>query len=250
MPGYFLNILLILLMLLPGKLHAQNFEAGPFMGFSAYRGDLNTERMFYKVYPAAGAVARFNHNHRLSTRINATYTVLRGSDRSTEQPYNNLLEHPAHPAIYYEFETDMVELSVQSELNILPFEQGDMQTLWTPYLFAGAGGIYFNPDPMEFSNGGAFRTPTGGEHWHPDDDQGYLNLALVGFAGVGVKFNISSNFSAAFEIGMRITGTDYLDEVSHKGDPGQNDWYSLTGLTLTYGFDGSRNRNRGIGCPY
>ncbi len=250
MPGYILNILLSLLMLLPGMLHSQNFEAGLYMGFSAYRGDLNTERMFYKVYPAAGVVARFNHNQRLSTRINATYTVLRSSDRSTEQPYNNILDHPAYPAFYYEFETDMVELSAQSELNILPFEQGNMHTVWTPFLFAGAGGIYFSPNPMEFAHGGAYRTQTGGRHWHPEDDQDYLNLALAGFAGAGVKFNISSRFSATFDIGMRITSTDYLDEVSHKGDPGQNDWYSFTGLSLTYGFCGSRYRSRGIGCPY
>ena len=163
MPRCLFYTLLILLMLLPGKLHGQNFEAGPFLGFSAYNGDLNTERVFHKIYPAAGAVARFNHNQRLSTRINATYTVLRGSDRSTVQRYRNVLGHPD---------------------------------------------------------------------------------------GVGVKYNVSSNFSGSFEIGMRITGTDYLDEVSRKGDPGQNDWYSFTGLTLTYGFDGYRSFRSGKGCPY
>jgi len=245
-----LYIFLITVMLLPGKLHAQNFEAGPFLGFSAYTGDLNTERMFHKIYPAVGAVARFNHNNRLSTRVNATYTVLRGSDRSTEQPYRNILEDPAHPAVYYEFETDVVEISVQGELNILPFRQGDMLIVWAPYLFAGAGGIYFNPDPMEFANGGTFREPTGGDHWGTGEDGDYLNLALVTFAGVGVKYNVSSNFSGTFEIGMRISNTDYLDEVSRKGDPGQTDWYSFTGLTLTYGFDGYRSFRSGKGCPY
>ena len=103
---------------------------------------------------------------------------------------------------------------------------------------------------MEFANGGTFREPTGGGHWGTGEDGGYLNLALVGFVGVGVKYNVSSNFSGSFEIGMRITGTDYLDEVSQKGDPGQNDWYSFTGLTLTYGFDGYRSFRSGKGCLY
>ena len=245
MPISPIYILLIILMLMPGKLHAQNFEAGAFAGFSAYIGDLNTDRLFYKVYPAAGVVARFNHNQRLSTRINATYSVLRGSDRDTQQTYSNILENVNYPSVYYEFETDMVELSVQSELHLLPFMQGNKLTVWAPYLFAGVGGIYFIPNPMEVSDGGSLRDPAGGVHWHPDDDAGYLHLALLGFAGLGVKYNFSRHFSASLEIGLRITSTDYLDEVSHKGDPGQNDWYTFTGLTLTYGFDSNRDTRSG-----
>ncbi len=245
MRGYLIYIILIILMLMPGKLHAQNFEAGAFAGLSAYIGDLNTNRLFHKVYPAAGAVARFNHSQRLSTRVNATYSVLRGSDRNTSQPYSNILESADYPNIYYEFETSMVELSLQSEFHILAYRQEEMLKAWAPYIFAGAGGIYFSPNPMEASDGGGLRDPAGVAHWHPDDDADYLNLALVGFAGLGIKYKLSRNFSASVEIGLRITSTDYLDEVSHKGDPGRNDWYSFTGLTLTYGVDRNRSNYNG-----
>ena len=245
MPRSPFYIMLIILMLMPGKLDAQNFEAGAFAGFSAYIGDLNTDRLFHKVYPAAGVVARFNHSQRLSTRINATYSILRGNDRNTGQPYSNILESADYPSVYYEFETGMVEFSIQSELHLFPFKYDDMPISWTPYLFAGAGGIYFSPNPMEISDGGSLRDPAGGAHWHPDDDADYLNLALVGFAGLGVKYKLSRHFSASVEIGLRITSTDYLDEVSLKGDPQRNDWYSFTGLTLTYGFDSNRSNYNG-----
>jgi hypothetical protein len=240
-----LYVLLIILILWPGKLYAQKFDAGAFAGMSSYFGDLNTDKIFNKVYPAAGAVARFNHNHRLSTRINATYSILRGSDRNSSQPYSNILDDTNYPSVYYEFETSMVEFSLQSEFHILPFWQEDMLKTWTPYLFAGAGGMYFSPNPMKFSEVGSLRDQTGGVHWHPDDDPGYLNLALVGFAGLGVKYRFSRNLTASVEFGMRITSTDYLDEVSHKGDPGKKDKYSFTGLSLTYGFHSNRSTDNG-----
>jgi len=250
-PKQLIIALFLLLVLTPGRLTAQNFEAGTFVGFSAYRGDLNTDRLFHKVYPAAGLVARFNHNQRLSTRAIATYTILRGSDRSTEQTYRNILGRANHPTVYYEFETSVVELSLQGEFNLLSFKQGDMVTRATPFLFAGIGGIWFSPDPMEFSNGGDQREPTGGDHWHPDDDQGYSAIALAGILGLGVKYNLSKRLVASMEFGLRITGTDYIDEVSQKGNPDQTDWYSFTGLTITYGFDGYRSfRSGGVGCPY
>ncbi len=234
MSGPLLKTLLILSLLLPGKLPAQNFEAGAFGGVSSYIGDLYSDRLFHQVYPAAGAVARINHNQRLSTRFNATYSMLLGDDRDTVQLYSNILEHVDHPSVYYAFETRVVEVSVQGEFHLLPYRHGDGLAIWTPYLFAGAGGLYFSPDPMQRSDGSRLRDATGGAHWHIDDDPGYFNLALVGFAGLGAKYSLSEKLSATLEAGLRITGTDYLDEVSHKGDPGQNDWYTFTGLTLTY----------------
>lgn len=238
-------LLLIVLLLLAVMVHAQRFEAGAFGGISVYTGDLNPDRLFHEVYPAGGVVARFNHSQRLSTRLNATYSMLRGNDSQTGQAYSNILESPDYPSDYYAFETPMVELSVQGEFHLLPLRQSDSPALWTPYLFAGAGGLYFSPEPMQLSDGGSSGGPTGGAHWHLDDDAGYMELTWVGIAGLGVKYRLSRSFTASLEAGLRITGSDYLDEVSHKGDPGRNDWYTLAGLSLTYGIDSPRSRRNG-----
>ncbi len=246
---YLRSFFLTLLVLTSASLHAQAFEAGILGGMSAYKGDLNTDRIYHKVYPAAGLLLRINHNDRFSTRVNIASSVLRGSDRSSDQPFRNILENPAHPTIYYEVETAIYELSLQGEFNILPFSQGDASTPFSPYLFAGVGGVFFSPDPMEFANGGSIREPTYGDHWHADDDQEYNNLTLAGLAGFGFKYNFTQHLSGGIEFGMRVTTTDYIDEVSNKGDPGKNDWYSFTGFTLTYDLGFLRRPGR-VGCPY
>ena len=231
------------------SLHAQEFEAGILGGMSAYKGDLNTDRLYYKVYPVAGMILRINHSDRISTRANISWTVLRGSDRSIYQPFFNILENPAHPRIYYEFETTTYELSFQGEFNILPFRKDDASTRFAPYIYAGLGGILFEAEPMELDSRTSSISPTNGDHWHDNDDQNYNNLALAGLAGIGFKVNFTSKLSGGIEIGMRLTTTDYLDEVSHKGDPDDNDWYSYTNFTITYGF-GSNSRPSRVGCPY
>ncbi len=244
---YLCGLLMVILMLLPHSLHAQKFEAGLYGGFSAYHGDLNTERIFHKVYPAAGLVLRINHNDRISTRANATWSVLRSSDRSTAQRFINIMDHPDYPAVYYEFETDIFELSIQGEYNILPLASGSASARFTPYLFAGVGGVYFSPNPMEFGNGGTDRQPTQA-HQHPDDDGEYNNLALVGLTGLGFKYNFTQHLSGSIDVGLRVSTTDYLDEVSHKGDPSKNDGYSFAGFSLTYALGVPRGAQ--ARCPY
>ena len=241
---------LIVLMLAPGQLKAQFAEAGLFSGIGAYQGDLNTDRLAHKVSPAAGMFVRFNHHQRFSSRVSATYGMLRGSDRSTEQTHSNILNEPAYPVVYYEFETRMAELSVMGELHLRTRDRQRLEGGPAPYLFVGIGAIYFDPFPLRLSNGGTQSEPANGAHRHPDDDPDYPNLAVAGLAGGGVTFRLSPRLSAGMEFGMRFTGTDYIDEVSHKGDPGKNDRYVFTGLVLTYGLDYYRNRSSGRGCPY
>lgn len=41
------------------------------------------------------------------------------------------------------------------------------------------------------------------------------------------------------ECGFRKTFTDYLDDVSLRGDPKNMDWYMFAGITITYIFIGN-----------
>lgn len=249
MPSYLYCFLLSLLILLPGRLEAQQLEGGGYAGLSGYQGDLNQGMMFHKISPAAGLLFRVSHTPRLSTRAHAIYSVLRGSDRNTEQTHSNIMAHPAYPDVYYEFETGMIEIGLQGELNLLPFNPGDWLTPMTPYLFLGAGGLFFDPSPMVLSDSGNQRRPAEGAHRHPDDDSAYRSFALMGMAGGGFKFYLSPELSGGFELGLRFTATDYLDEVSQNGDPGIKDRYTFAGFTLTY-YLGRLHRRRAPGCPY
>ncbi len=238
---YFL-IAVFVLFALPAK--AQIYEVGATGGISAYMGDLNTDKVFNKIWGGGGVMLRYNHNEHISARVNAYHTVLRGSDKRESQPYVIL-----PPGKKFEFKTTLYELSFQAEINFLPFVTGDIYTRFTPYLFAGLGGIYFDPRGYRDLNASGLVKIDFDEN--PPDEWGnekkpneYSNLSIISIIGYGFKFNLSNNFIAGFEWGVRYAGapffkkygTDYLDMVSLKGNPKTNDWYSVLGLTFTYKF--------------
>jgi len=245
------SLLLFALLLIPGVLSAQTFETGMWGGISSYNGDLNRDKLYKDVYPAAGLLFRYNLNQRLSARMTASFSVLTGDDLDVDPAYH-VIDRDPDPDIdepWYEFETDIHEFSLQLEFNILPFEQGNMSTRIAPYVFAGGGAVYFYPTPRKVSDGGDTRESTK-DHWHDDEDQDYTNRALLGLGGIGVRMNITPSLTMGLEMGLRITNTDYIDEVHQKSQyTDETDWYTFTGITLTYGFEASRRRG-GVGCPY
>lgn len=247
------SLLLFALLLIPGALTAQTFETGMWGGISSYNGDLNRDMLYKDVYPAAGLLFRYNFNQRLSARMTGSFSLLTGDDLDVDPAYHVIDRNP-DPDIdepWYEFETDIHEFSLQLEFNILPFEQGNMSTRIAPYVFAGGGAVYFYPTPWEVSDEGNVRQATEGEHWHDDDDEEYTNRALLGLGGIGVRMNLTSSLSMGLEMGLRITNTDYIDEVHQKSQyTDENDWYTFTGITLTYGFERSSRRRGNAVCPY
>ena len=244
------SLLLFALLLIPGVLSAQTFETGMWGGISSYNGDLNRDKLYKDVYPAAGLLFRYNLNQRLSARMTASFSVLTGDDLDVDPAYHVIPRDPGSEEPWYEFETDIHEFSLQLELNILPFEQGDMSTRIAPFVFAGGGAVYFYPTPRKVSDGGDTRQATNDAHWHPGEDQDYNNRALLGLGGIGVRMNITPSLTMGLEMGLRITDTDYIDEVHQKSQyTDETDWYTFTGITLTYGFEASRRRG-GVGCPY
>jgi hypothetical protein len=245
MHRYVKKILLAILMLSAYSAKAQIYEVGFTGGMSSYMGDLNSKNLFHRVYGGTGAMIRYNHNQHISGRLNAFYSILRGSDMRGDQPYMIL---PISKQ--FEFETDLIELSIQAEINFLPFITGNTDTRFSPYLFGGLGGIYFNPR----ANSNAHTTNPTVINFDDDDiinDWGnelrpgeYSNFSIISIFGYGFKYNLSENFIAGIEWGMRYAGapllnrygTDYLDMVSLKGNPKNNDWYSVLGFTFTYKF--------------
>lgn len=233
-------VFIIIFVFLSNTSKAQIYEVGTFTGISAYRGDLNTEKVFNKIWVAGGGMIRYNHGQHVSLRLNASVTELRGSDLRGSQPYIII-----PPGKQYEFETILYELSLQGEINFLPFITGDTDTRFTPYLFGGLGGIYFNPRAYRNANSQNPVLITDDIHWgtagEPDD---FSNFSIISLFGYGFKFNLSENFMAGIEWGMRYAGlpftrsygSDYLDMVSLRGNPKNNDWYSMLGLTFTYKF--------------
>ena len=248
---------------------AQRNEVGLFFGGSYYIGDLNPSQQFAMTRLGVGAIYRFNFNDHLSLRANGFWGNVAGDDAIVKYNENRNLH----------FRSNILEVSMQGEVNFLPFEPGDPETPSTPFIFGGGGLFRFNP---QAELNGALRDlkPLGTEGQGSDlyPDRRPYSLTSYNFLfGVGFKFNITRQLTGALEWGMRRTGTDYLDDVSttypdpsvfggndlafqlhdrslenrgenidfQRGNPHNNDWYSFAGFILTFRI---KNFSRQI-CP-
>ncbi len=220
----------------------QKFEVGIFGGTSYYMGDLNpepTNQFVNSQLPALGVFGRYNMNEHLSLRLGANYGTVTGNDAESEY---DILDG----GDIYHFETDIAEIALKFDINFLPFVAGDPNSLYTPYVFGGISGFYFNPVAKRES-GGEITEITDDTHWHPDKDSppSFDNISTAINFGMGLKYHITRNITGGIEWGMRYTATDYIDEVSMQGNPKNNDWYSFAGISFTLRF---KDRSGAI-CP-
>jgi len=222
-------------LLLPISLHGQIYEVGAYGGLSGYRGDLNQTKLFNQTHYAAGLMLRYAHNQHVSARLNMGYTLLRGADFRDDNPY---IIFPPNRNSDFSFKTTVLEASLQAEVNFLPFTAGDPATRFTPYIFGGGGGIYFNPRVYMNENlyGGSSHLEIDTDGDDREQRLAKENLALISLAGFGFKLNVVRDIVLDASWGFRFSNHDYLDQVSLKGNPKDNDYYSIISLTITYKF--------------
>jgi hypothetical protein len=191
----------------------QKNEIGVLFGGTYYLGDLNPSRQFALTHVAIGGLYRHNFGPHLSARVNGVFGSVEGNDALIKYNEDRNLR----------FVSNITELSGQLEVNFLPFEPGNLDTPFSPYLFGGGGIFWFNPkaqypiDPNDPNSDWQWislrilGTEGQGNEGYPDKYKPFSSNFLF---GVGFKFNISRNITGGVEWGMRRTGTDYLDDVS------------------------------------
>lgn len=232
----------------------QKQEVGLLIGSSYYLGDLNPYMHFAMANFAGGAMYRRNFTENISARVNFLYGKVEADDAVIN--YN--------PGRNLHFKSTIMELSLQAEINFVPFITGDIDTPYSFYLFAGGGAFRFNPKAQHNGQWHELR-PLGTEGQNSDmypDRKAYSLYSYNLLFGVGMKFYISESIGAGIEWGMRRTATDYLDDVSttypdpdalsgfaqnfsdrsigqtnqpgmQRGNPYNNDWYSFAGVTIS-----------------
>lgn len=94
----------------------------------------------------------------------------------------------------------------------------------TPYAFIGVSGFYHNPEAKVNENSSLPEAgqwvklkPLGTEGQNRSDLYNTKSYSLFQFAipfGIGVRYRINQILDASFQIGVRFTFTDYLDDVS------------------------------------
>jgi Domain of unknown function (DUF6089) len=197
---------------------SQRSEIGGGLGIFNYTGDLVRTYDLTTSRPAATIFYRSNISRVVSFRTSLTGGQLAASDKS--DPLDALAVKRAAS-----FNIFLLELSGAFEYHFLDWRDDKRRLRFTPYLFAGVG---------LFGIAGT-----------PNKTAEYSNVQMSIPFGGGMKYVLNPKYYLSFEIGMRKTFFDYLDNVSG-GDPSlknfqygnANDYdnYFFTGITLTYTF--------------
>ena len=83
-----------------------------------------------------------------------------------------------------------------------------------PYVFIGVAAFHHNPQARFPGESWVNLQPLGTEGQGIDGKKRYSLFQVAIPYGAGVKFRVAARFDLAFEIGLRQTFTDYLDDVS------------------------------------
>lgn len=236
---------------------ASRSELGVMLGVSTYLGDLNQFIPFRQTHPAGGILYRYNMNPRMAIRVNATYGRVSASDAQSTEVLNK--------ARNLSFFSDIYEVGAGIELNYFPFQLGNDRYKGTAYILAEIAVFRMNPKTMYNGSEVALR-PLGTEGQGTSlNSKNHYNLTQVSIPlGVGAKVSLGERAGLNFEIGIRKTFTDYLDDVGadnyvdqavlaaesgplaaelsnlsgdrygKRGNAATRDWYIFAGMMVTF----------------
>ena len=187
----------------------QEGEFGVGIGAAHYFGDLNTRAHMNRPKFAATAFFRKNFGNYIAVRVGASFAQLGYSDI-----YNDHNEYMQKRNL--SFNSNVWELALQGDFNFFRFMPGERGYNFTPYVTFGVG--VFNYDPFAMLQGQKhflrpLNTEGQGTTLYPDRKP-YGSMAFSIPFGAGVKYCINERINIGFEIVHRVTGTDYLDDVS------------------------------------
>jgi hypothetical protein len=187
----------------------QEGEFGVGIGAGHYFGDLNTRAHLNRPKMAATAFFRKNFGNYIAVRAGASFAQLGYSDI-----YNTHNSYMTSRNL--SFNSNVWELALQGDFNFFRFMPGEPGYNFTPYITFGIG--VFNYDPFALLNGDKYflrplNTEGQGNSLYPDRKP-YSSMAFSIPFGAGLKYSINETVNIGFEIVHRVTGTDYLDDVS------------------------------------
>jgi outer membrane protein OmpA-like peptidoglycan-associated protein len=213
----------------------EKWEGGIFLGYSNYMGDMVEPTFTLKgANPAFGILIRNHLTDRLGLRMNLLYGKIEGNDENYER-------NKARGAM---FESSLVELSLVGEYEFLGHrrwgEGGSFQKTFSPYIFAGPG-ISFNDPDLSINDSSK---PSSG--LEPDIDADFSKSHFAMPLGLGFHFDLSRKVNLGIEWGMRLTFSDYIDGLSLAGDPDDNDVTAFGGLVIGFRFGDKDSDDDGV----
>jgi hypothetical protein len=258
----------------------QYWQVGGFLGMSNYSGDLSEKRIDFKYTRyAIGLFAKRDFNRYFSLRASFNYGRVAAADSTNRNPDLR--------ARNLSFRSPIIEANLIGEFNFLDIDQHG----WTPYVFGGVGIFSFYPTARDAAGNKVelrrLTTEGQGLPMYPTRKQYNLRSANIPF-GAGVKVLVNDNWVVGFEVGLRKTFTDYIDDVSlgyvdrntlllyrgqksvdyayrgdgtypadgfARGSDKYTDWYVFSGFTVGYRFGGTKGpwghwkKQKATECP-
>ena len=181
---------------------AQDIEGGIFLGTTEYQGDLSKSQVtFSQTKLSIGALGRYYFGPRFDLKAGIMFGSIEGDDKDYQgdRARRDL-----------NFKSNIFEVSVQGELNILPFISNSKRYRFAPYVFAGVGVFHFNPTGVDPITGATVDL-------QPLTTEGEAKYSLWQMSipyGVGIKYSLGHFWNIGLEVGQRKIFTDYLDDVS------------------------------------
>lgn len=254
---------LIALLGLPAVLYSQSFFAlrrdRNFLvsfgsGTANYYGEMVNPGEFGKLRPNIAMGAEFYLKPRISVRADLTWFQLSGNDADAD---DDRVERNLS------FRSNCIELSLLGTINLTPMGLRFYQrTQLNFHAFAGVGALFHNPKAKYEGEWYALQPLM-------TENVKYSRLQPVIPVGLGARIKLNPFFNILVEAGYRFTFTDYLDDASStryvdvallkndmarilsdrrvgenkpsrptlvgkRGNPGENDGYFITNITLQY----------------
>lgn len=181
----------------------RGWEVGAMTGVMQYFGDLNTSHRLDGLHPFGGVIVRKNFDERFSLKSSFNYGRISGDDANSQNTYERTRN--------LSFRSNIAALNLQAEINFFPYVHGSRMYNFSPYMFIGLAGIYYNPEANYQGEWYKLRE-LGTEGQNPGDEYFFLTHAFN--IGGGIKFDITSKWSVNIELNIQKTATDYLDDVS------------------------------------
>lgn len=221
------------------------------LGFSNFLGELGGRDMIgtngirdlemILTRPSVHLGFRYRKNPILSFKLNLIYGMVAGRDSLTKEPFRRNRN--------LSFRSPIFETSLQAEISVLQLKstksryvlrgvRGKSGIDLNIYVYGGIGGFYFNP-----------KAKLGGKWWalQPLGTEGqgiaasrepYKRIQACFPVGLGFRLPLSDkNWTIGFEYGVRLTTTDYIDDVS-------TTYFSPTLISQKYGPVAAQLSNR------
>ncbi len=212
--------------------------ASNFLGELGGRNQIGTDFLWDIEFPKTKTGTQIIYIYKTSAstgiRTNLRYGQLAGDDKLTTEPFRNNRN--------LNFKSNLFELSIAFQWYFLKESGGNRYNLKNKkgrkigaqansigsYLFAGVGGIYFNPKGLY------------GQSWIPlrplhTEGQGlsggpkqYKNFSVCIPVGFGFRKAFNLNWGISLEFSHAFTFTDYIDDVS-------GFYYDPAALSAAYG---------------